>query len=477
MKVSLKRKLCAASLAMTVAGPVLLASTPVSAAGPVLTMTAKADLYHGVGAQALVRVNGEDVGQWMVGTMSAYADYNLTLPRGVTAGDKIDIRFANDVSGGGEDRNLHVKQIRVGDVTMPTEFATYDRGATWATATDGRSLMPPWVMPWDGALRFTMSGGVGTSNKSTGTTGPSGSAVAQPFANSSFWYQELPANAPINSMSARYVQNLREDVKKHWAAVNTSAYAPPIYVADSSTPRYAVRNTLCNGVGSDPAWIDRNWKAQFSSVPIPAGAKGSAGADSEIIIWSPSTDEIWEMWRFAGSSGNYSACWGGNISKASSSNGVFPYPFGVAASGLSLMGGTIRIAELQAGEINHAIAIGIDRPRADVYSWPANRTDGTWWSNDAIPEGTRFRLDPNLNVDSLGLDPVPRMIAKAAQKYGFIVRDNSFGPLVVYAEDSSPYVRANGKDPYDPLTNQEKHLWMKTFPWDRLQAMPKDYGK
>ena len=38
--------------------------------------------------------------------------------------------------------------------------------------------------------------------------------------------------------------------------------------------------------------------------------------------------------------------------------------------------------------------------RAGVFSWPAQRTDGLLDSPDAIPEGARFRLDPNLDIAS-----------------------------------------------------------------------------
>ena len=38
-----------------------------------------------------------------------------------------------------------------------------------------------------------------------------------------------------------------------------------------------------------------------------------------------------------------------------------------------------------------------------------------------IAEGLRFRLDPAVNADALKMHPVGKIIANAAQKYGFVV--------------------------------------------------------
>jgi len=83
------------------------------------------------------------------------------------------------------------------------------------------------------------------------------------------------------------------------------------------------------------------------------------------------------------------------------------------------------------------LALTIPEPAAGRFVWPANRTDGTSTSPTAIPEGTRFRLDPKLNVAALGLPPMGAAIALAAQRYGMIVRDRG-GGVVLYAEDPRP---------------------------------------
>lgn len=58
---------------------------------------------------------------------------------------------------------------------------------------------------------------------------------------------------------------------------------------------------------------------------------------------------------------------------------------------------------------------------------PAWNTRG--WSRqfDGVPI-------PSLNLDTLGLTPFGKMLAKAAQQYAFSVRDRTGVPLMVYAE-------------------------------------------
>ena len=65
------------------------------------------------------------------------------------------------------------------------------------------------------------------------------------------------------------------------------------------------------------------------------------------------------------------SCWGGRITDVSKSDGVFPWPYGVAASGLSYLGGTVKVAELQAGEINHALAVNVVHTASETQVPPA----------------------------------------------------------------------------------------------------------
>jgi hypothetical protein len=138
---------------------------------------------------------------------------------------------------------------------------------------------------------------------------------------------------------------------------------------------------------------------------------------------------------------------------------------------LPVVAGTMLISELQAGVIPHALAIAVPFARADVFSSPAQRTDGTSSDGNAIPEGARFRIDPTVNLDAIDMPPVTRMMAKAAQRYGMIVRDQTSHALGFFAEDPSP----TGSDPYSTLFGGMYPTDLfASFPWDHVQLLKMD---
>ncbi len=103
------------------------------------------------------------------------------------------------------------------------------------------------------------------------------------------------------------------------------------------------------------------------------------------------------------------------------------------------------------------------------WVWPAQRTDGDVFTKGVpgIPEGTRFRLDPHLNIASLHLPPLVRMIARAAQRYGIIVRDKS-GAVSFYGQDPTQ----GDENLWTPaLEGQYPNNLLRTFPWSHLQAL------
>jgi hypothetical protein len=220
-----------------------------------------------------------------------------------------------------------------------------------------------------------------------------------------------------------------------------------------------------------PSPNDYALQRQLEQVPIPSDARPGGGRDHRLVIWQPSTDTMWELWRVyyvsIGLSPGWHAGWGGVMHGVSQSSGVYPWPFGGTASGLPLMGGLITLRDMRQGTVDHALALGVPRVRAKTFVTPANRTDGHYYGWPAIPMGTRFRLDPTLDVNSLDLPPVVRIIALAAQRYGMIVRDGS-GAVSFYAQDPTP----TGSNPYPAWFGYKSpSQLLHSFPWRHLQVV------
>jgi hypothetical protein len=125
------------------------------------------------------------------------------------------------------------------------------------------------------------------------------------------------------------------------------------------------------------------------------------------------------------------------------------------------------IRELQARRIDHALALAIPNTAAGQVTWPAQRGDGRTTGPSAIPEGTQFRINPSVDVSRLGLSPLGLAMARAAQRYGMIVRDTA-GCVCFYGEDP---VTTTG-DPYGGIFGgQYPNQLLRGFPWGRLQVV------
>lgn len=298
------------------------------------------------------------------------------------------------------------------------------------------------------------------------------------FAPTSFWYQQIPTDVRLHPNSAIFTAEFNRQIKAYYGnvTINTTSYASPVYIAAADTPTTAVKFWDCQGKRyTDPSLVQ-----QWSAVPVPAYAQPATGNDAEMTIYQPSTDTVWEFWVTRNQGGGWQACWGGRIQNASKSDGVFPGYYGTTATGLPFLGGQITAEELRRGEIRHAIGISlVDVERWDIFSWPAHRSDG--YNPTKVPnriaEGQRFRLDPEINVDALKIHPVAKIVAKAAQKYGFVVWDKA-GALSLRAQNPKSYTALGGEDPYKLLFGgTPSYALLNGFPWDRLQFLPMNYGK
>jgi hypothetical protein len=296
------------------------------------------------------------------------------------------------------------------------------------------------------------------------------------FAPNSFWYTPLPANPPLHPNSANLVKEFlrQRDTYYNTVTINTRDYTSPVYVVDNSVRKVKVSEWDCQKKG----YTDKGLAAQWQAVPIPDYAVQSKGTDGEMTIYQPATDTLWEFWQARKVGGEWQACWGGRLVNASKSDGTFPRFYGTTATGLPFIGGQITPDELRRGEIRHVIGISlVEVENAAIFSLPANRSDGWNPGRDPnrIPEGLRLRLDPTVNVDKLPISKAAKTIAKAAQKYGFVVWDKS-GAIALRAQNAYTYLSQGKPDPYPALfEGRPNYSVLDGFPWDKLQFMPLNY--
>ncbi len=334
--------------------------------------------------------------------------------------------------------------------STPATTAAPPSSTETATATAGPPILPP---PDD-------------------TTTTQGLAVAQasnvpydPFSPTSVWNAPTAPLDALDPQSQTYVNDLLSQINSFGVYMNTTSYSVPVYVVPRDQPTVPVALTV-----SAP-----DLQQEFNAVPIPPGAKPAAGSDAHLTVWQPSTDKLWEFWKLGQTSrGGWTARWGGEMDDVSTNPGYFDHDgttndWGATATSLPLLGGLITFADLKRGYIDHALAIAVPEAQQGVFSWPAQRSDGRYTGGVALPEGVRFRLDPTINVASLGLPRLDAMLAQAAQTYGIVLRDQS-GAVTLYAQDPT----TAGANPWPAALNGggvSTGTFLSRFPWSDLQAI------
>jgi hypothetical protein len=295
------------------------------------------------------------------------------------------------------------------------------------------------------------------------------------FSPDSVWNAALPDGAVLDPGSDGLVGELNRQVTAYGPWVNVEKFSVPIVTVPADQPGVPVHIDRARDMWTNAADA-RALERQLDLVPIPPGTRPASGTDMHLVIWQPSTDTMWELWQardtavdpaWGSADGGWHASWGSRIDHVSESDGVNQAPFGATASGLELAGGLITAEDLRSGHIDHALAVALPETKRGSWVAPANRTDGAYTGPSAIPEGTRFRLPADLDIDRLHLPRVSRMLAEAAQRYGVVVRDRA-GAVVFYVEDP-----ASSKDGiFSTLLGKlPREQMAAAFPWSRLQVV------
>lgn len=289
------------------------------------------------------------------------------------------------------------------------------------------------------------------------------------FAPDAVWNTPIAADAALDPSSTARSAALAEQARTIGSMINTDRYSTPIYTVAPDQATVRVQLDTHN----------RDLQQATAAVPLPPAAQPASGTDRHLVVWQPSTDTMWEFWRLRREADGWHAGYGGRMTGVQEGPGYYRHRtgaggeileqpwWGATATSLPLVGGLITFRDLRRGRIDHALALGVPQVENGVKAFPAQRSDGRFYGLTSIPEGARFRLDPALDIASLGLPPTLRMIALAAQRYGLIVRDGS-SAVSIYGED--PVQLAH--DPYPSLFSALRpYKFAALFPWSRLQLL------
>jgi hypothetical protein len=254
----------------------------------------------------------------------------------------------------------------------------------------------------------------------------------RPYAESSPWNVPIGRNANYDSRSRTYAANLGERLSS-----DPTQYTYPVYEVAPGTPRERVAlSGLYSNVTGGGRRLDRQSDATIS-LPIPNDARASAGSDSSIVIVDRRTGDEWGIWRLTRDSGGWTGTNGYHYNIRWSA--VPPSGFGSRGSGLPYLAGLVRPCEIARGRIDHALAFAYDFPTAQVV-YPATKSDGKGSPGSDVPEGARLQLNPSLSrrqIRRWGCKGACLTIARALQRYGMYVIDNSGRPKIMLEDEGT----------------------------------------
>jgi hypothetical protein len=286
-----------------------------------------------------------------------------------------------------------------------------------------------------GALR-TPTLVVETAAEPPSTTPPALGAM-RPYDNRSPWNTPIPSDVAVLAQSSRYVDAIVDNGLP--LTSDPDQYAVPVYYFDDLTPRHSVN---LSGYFSayddgDDSRVGFGYSPTVDGVPTPDDAVQSAGSDGQIVLWNPTTGVEWSFWRFRrNSDGTYAATNGTRYRTGPGNFGRFADGKAGRGAGTPYLAGLVRPWEIARGRIDHALAFAY-RSASSELTYPASKSDGNGVIGTDAPEGTRLQLDPSLteaDFERLGLAPEAKTIARALQRYGMYVVDNS-GSSKIYMED------------------------------------------
>ena len=267
----------------------------------------------------------------------------------------------------------------------------------------------------------------------------SGQKLWRPFSDDSPWNQKIHIDAKTDPQSGLLI----DDLIKGGFYININDWSIPVYYINSdSVPKV-------NVINSRPGIYGKGF-AEPNRIPVLPGfiASPPVGefSDNHLCIIDTIKMIEWDMWA---ARKNKDSVWTTGLGAVTDLKGTgVEKPWFLQdnefdahrsrASGFPLIAGLIRPDEIKAGKIEHALVFAYQRGRSKFFIPPASTAQETYMEMNklsGIPMGGRIQLNPDINIDTLNLNPACKIIAKALQEYGAFNGDYA-GATVLYADNS-----------------------------------------
>ena len=261
------------------------------------------------------------------------------------------------------------------------------------------------------------------------------------FSASSFWNTPILENPEIDHRSEHFISLLKTEPTGNNFGINCSKWTVPVYVVDSTTPRYDIGYYYLSDEEKEHWATGRerfgHGEGFGKNVPIPDGAVPDPEEDAHFAVVDWENMLAWDMW---GLNRHEDGSWTTNtgMKYRLDGEGVFnTEDFDIIngesvhfhgpsrAAGVPVIAGLIMYNEVMSGRISHKLSCATRFNAKQEFVYPAAWTDG--FIEGGIPEGALIQLDPDLDLDQFELLPGEIVVARALQEYGMVVVDVAGG--------------------------------------------------
>jgi hypothetical protein len=257
---------------------------------------------------------------------------------------------------------------------------------------------------------------------------------------------------PVDSHSAAWVRtigsnNLHPDFGPTYGA-QAFPYGIPITYVGGSHPKVHVKFVYSSE--SDHVGYPLGSDTRIE------GGKSSTG-DRHAIIVDRSTCRLYEVYDTQhtshGWTGGSGATWSLNANKLRPAGWT-----SADAAGLPILPGLLRVGEVKAGHVDHAIRFTANET-ANRYIWPARHYASSNSGPQFPPMGARFRLKASFPISSYS--KATRVVLQAMKTYGLILADNG----------SSWYFQGEASNGWDTSWGNTMLSQLKTIPGTAFEAV------
>jgi hypothetical protein len=243
-----------------------------------------------------------------------------------------------------------------------------------------------------------------------GGVSPPGASGCPVFPADNVWHADI-TQLPVHSRSGAWIASMG----------GTGRHLHPDFGDSGEAMPYGIPYTVVSS-SHQKVSVDFEYADESDAGPYPFGPDTpiEGGSDRHAIMIDKSTCTLYELYAAHYSSGGSTA--GSGAIWNLRSNKLRPAGWTSAdAAGLSIFAGLVRLDEVKAGKVDHAIRVtahATDR----TYLWPARHQAGAARNANLPPMGARFRMKSSFSTSGFRSDT--RVILTAMKRYGMIVADN-----------------------------------------------------